>query len=209
MKRGKFITFEGGEGAGKSTQAHRLAARLEAEGRQVVLTREPGGSTVAERIRDLVLAEKPHEPVAEFLLFAAARAEHLTATIKPALRGGAWVICDRFIDSTRVYQGDAGGIDPALIRLVEQHTVAPWIPDLTLVMDLAPEVGIARARSRGATNRYDEAALTLHTTLRRGFRRIAKEEPGRCVLVDASAGEDAVAHAIWDAVTSRLLAGAH
>lgn len=206
--RGKFITLEGGEGVGKSTQARLLAERLEAAGREVVVTREPGGTPLAERIRALILADRPQEPDAEFLLFAAARAEHLTATIKPALLRGAWVISDRFIDSTRVYQGDIFKVRADLIAAIEHLTVAPWYPDLTIVLDLAPDVGVERARQRGALSRYDQAHAKTHAALRAGFLRIAKAEPGRCSVVDAAGDAAAVAERVWTQVQARLGAGA-
>src|SRR5246127_4452807 len=145
--RGRFITLEGGEGAGKSTQAERLAARLRALAIGVVVTREPGGSAGADILRHVLLsgAAKPLGPVAETLLFAAARDDHIRATIAPALAEGRWVICDRFIDSTRVYQGTLGEVDAKLIRSLERMTVADTMPDLTFVLDLAPETGLARA----------------------------------------------------------------
>lgn len=201
---GRFITFEGGEGTGKSTQARRLADHLRAAGTEVVVTREPGGTPLAEAIRDLILANRPQEPRAEFLLFAAARAEHLTATIKPALERGAWVICDRFIDSTRVYQGDIFKVDADLIAAIEHLTVAPWFPDLTLILDLAPRVGLARAAERGALSRFDSARMDTHAALRAGFLKIARAEPRRCAVVDAAGDIGAVAARVLEVVTERL-----
>lgn len=136
MKRGKFITFEGGEGVGKSTQAKRLAERLERNGIPVIVTREPGGTPVGEDVRDLIMKDRPTDPVTELLLFAAARAEHVTSVIRPALDDGTWVISDRFIDSSRVYQGKRYSLEPELIALLERFTVAPDFPDLTLILDL-------------------------------------------------------------------------
>lgn len=208
---GWFITFEGGEGTGKSTQARRLAERLSAAApvaggkpREVVLTREPGGAPLAERIRDLVLANPAEAPASELLLFAAARSEHLAVTIRPALARGAIVICDRFIDSTRVYQGDLLGVDTRLIAALEQLTVAPTLPDLTLVLDLDPAAGLARAAARGALSRYDAALLDQHQVLRKGFCDVAAAEPRRCVLIDADGDEATVAARIWQAVSARL-----
>lgn len=196
----RFITFEGGEGAGKSTQARRLAERLRALGHDVVLTREPGGTPLAEKIRALVLDGPAPSPPAECLMFAAARAEHIAVTIAPALARGAWVLCDRFIDSTRVYQGALGRVDAALIAALERQTVAPYVPTLTLMLDLAPEDGLRRAASRGQINRFEAHGLDWHRRLRDAFLNIAASEPGRCRVVDASAGEDAVATAIWHEV---------
>lgn len=206
MARGKFITFEGGEGAGKSTQARLLAERLRAHGHEVVVTREPGGTPLAEKIRAIILDNRPQAPEAEFLLFSAARAEHLAAVIRPALAAGKFVVCDRFIDSTRVYQGEVFGVDRDLIAAVERHTVAPDMPDLTLILDLEPSVGLARAAERGALSRYDMARLETHEALRRGFLKIAAEEPRRCVVVDAARSADAVAEDVWRAVSARTLA---
>lgn len=207
MQAGKFITFEGGEGAGKSTQVARLAERLRAAGLETVVTREPGGTPLAEAVRDLILEAKP-EPVTELLLFAAARAEHVGRVIRPALAHGTWVVCDRFIDSTRVYQGQLGGAPADLIASVERHAVAPTFPHLTVVLDLAPETGLARIASRGALSRFDAESLAYHHRLRDGFRAIAAAEPERCILIDADRSEDAIAADVWAAVAARLLAGA-
>jgi dTMP kinase len=207
--RGRFITFEGGEGAGKSTQAGRLADRLRQLAVAVVVTREPGGSLGADIMRHILLsgAAKPLGPVAETLLFAAARDDHVHATIKPALDAGQWVVCDRFIDSTRVYQGALGKVDPKLISGLERLTTADARPDLTFILDLAPEVGLARAatrRGRKRADRFEGEALEFHTKLRAGFRDIAAAEPQRCVLIDADRPADAIADEIWSAVNSRL-----
>lgn len=207
MARGRFITFEGGEGAGKSTQVQRLAARLCAESREVVTTREPGGSPGAESIRDLVLRGEADRwsPVTETLLMYAARRDHVERVIRPALARGAWVVCDRFADSTRAYQGAAGGTDPALISALERHVVEDTRPDLTLVFDLPPEVGLERAHARaGAEMRFESKGLAFHQRLREGFRAIAAAEPDRCVLIDAAVSMDAVEVAVWAAVQERL-----
>ncbi len=203
MTDGKFITLEGGEGAGKSTQAERLAARLSAVGHEAVVTREPGGSALGERIRALILDAKEMRPETELFLFAAQRAEHLAATILPALARGGWVISDRFADSTRVYQGDLGGMDRDRIAKVERLSVAR-MPDLTLVLDLPVEIGHARAATRGAQNRYDAQSLAKHEIIRKGFLRIAAAEPQRCAVIDAAQDADAVAAAIWRTVVERL-----
>jgi dTMP kinase len=207
--RGKFITFEGGEGAGKSTQVGLLAARLQAQGIDVVLTREPGGSAGAEIIRHVILsgAAKPLGPEVEAVLFAAARADHLDHVIRPALERGSWVVCDRFADSTRVYQGALGKVDPRIVRGLERVTVGDAIPDLTVILDLAAELGLQRARMRGAgrdSDRFEQEGLDFHKQLRAAYCEIAAREPGRCILIDASAPEDKVADEVWTAVRRRL-----
>ena len=160
MKRARFITFEGGEGAGKSTQAERLAARLRARGIACLVTREPGGSPFAERVRDLLLDPSAAEraPLAEALLFYAARADHLVATIRPALAEGTWVLCDRFSDSTRAYQGAASGVDRELLSRLERMVIGPTRPDLTVILDLDPALGLARAAERLATAKAGKTA---------------------------------------------------
>lgn len=207
--RGRFITFEGGEGTGKSTQTRLLAARLQAQGIDVVLTREPGGSAGAEIIRHVILsgAAKPLGPEVEAVLFAAARADHLDHVIRPALERGSWVVCDRFADSTRVYQGALGKVDPRIVRSLERVTVGDAIPDLTVILDLAAELGLQRARSRGAgddSDRFEQEGLDFHKQLRAAYREITAREPGRCILIDASAPEDKVADEVWNAVCRRL-----
>ncbi|MBS7539885.1 dTMP kinase [Ancylobacter lacus] len=207
--RGRFITLEGGEGAGKSTQARRLAERLRGAGYEVVTTREPGGSPGAEAIRHVLLsgAAKPLGAEAETMLFAAARADHLATTIRPALERGAWVICDRFADSTRVYQGSAGHVGQGLIAALESVTVGDTRPDLTLVLDLPVEEGLARAARRsagGKTDRFESETLDFHRRLREGFRALVAAEPRRCALIDAGRDPLTVSNAIWDVVTDRL-----
>jgi dTMP kinase len=204
MAQGKFITFEGGEGAGKSTQVARLAERLRAAGLETVVTREPGGTPLSEAVRALILDAKP-EPVTELLLFAAARAEHVGKVLRPALAHGSWVVCDRFIDSTRVYQGLLAGTPPELIAALEAHAVAPTFPNLTVILDVAPDAGLERIAARGALSRFDAESLAYHHRLRDGFREIARAEPARCVLIDAGRPEEAVAADVWRAVESRLL----
>ncbi len=203
MTNGKFITLEGGEGAGKSTQAVRLTQRLHAAGIAALVTEEPGGTPFGKRIRELVLSNKPEVIETELFLFAAQRVEHLAVTIGPALQRGSWVISDRFIDSTRVYQGDLGGLDQELIRQVERLSVTR-MPDLTMVLDVPVELGHTRAKARGATNRFDEQSLAKHEIIRQGFLRIAQAERERCAVVDGSADEEAVAEAIWRVVAERL-----
>ncbi len=208
MQRGKFITFEGGEGTGKSTQAKKLAERLESKGIPTLVTREPGGTPLGEDIRGLILKDRPQDPLTELLLFAAARAEHMTAVIRPALDDGTWVISDRFIDSTRVYQGKLYSIEPELIRALETYTVGHDMPDLTLILDLPPEAGLERAASRGTLSRYDAERIETHETLRAGFLEIAELEADRCVLIDGQLPIDSVSVAVWQAVTDHLLAKA-
>ena len=208
MKRGKFITLEGGEAAGKSTQAKRLAERLERTGVAVVVTREPGGTPVGEDVRELIMKDRPTDPMTELLLFAAARAEHVTSIIRPALDEGTWVISDRFIDSTRVYQGKLYGLEPEFITQLERYTVAPDYPDLTLILDLPASAAIQRAQLRGTLSRYDAERIETHETLRKGFLEIATEEPERCVLIDASLSVSSVETAVWQAVSAHLLAEA-
>lgn len=207
--RGKFITFEGGEGAGKSTQANLLAARLRAQGIDVVLTREPGGSAGAEIIRHVLLsgAAKPLGAEVEAVLFAAARADHLDHVIRPALERGSWVVCDRFADSTRVYQGALGKVDPRILSGLERVTVGDAIPDLTVILDLAADLGLQRARSRAAggdSDRFEKEGLDFHEQLRAAYRDIAAREPGRCILIDASGSENKVADDVWTTVRDRL-----
>jgi dTMP kinase len=204
--RGFFITLEGGEGAGKSTQARRLADWLRGRGRGVLVTREPGGPPRAEVLRELLLSGRvaPFGPEAEALVFAIARAEHLAETIRPALAAGQWVISDRFADSTRAYQG-AAGVDAALLDRLEAIAVGPDRPDLTLILDLPPELGLARMRARsGDPDRFEADDLAAHAARRAAFLAIAAREPRRCAIVDAGADEDAVAAALQRVVAERL-----
>jgi len=207
--RGKFITFEGGEGTGKSTQAAMLALRLEALGLRVHLTREPGGSLGAEIIRHVLLsgAAKPFGPEVEAMLFAAARDDHVQCAILPALNAGQWVICDRFADSTRVYQGILGHVDQRLIKGLERVSIGDLAPDLTFILDVPVEVGLERVKQRrgGAQpDRFEAENLEFHQKLREAYLAIAAVEPDRCVVVDASAPKEAVARTIWNAVGVKL-----
>jgi dTMP kinase len=207
---GNFITFEGGEGTGKSTQAAMLAKRLSTFGIGVLLTREPGGSPGAEIIRHVLLsgAAKPLGPEAEALLFAAARADHIDTVIRPALQSGKWVVCDRFIDSTRVYQGIVGSAGRPFVKALEKLTVPnDALPDLTFVLDLPADVGLERARARragAAPDRFETEDLAYHRALNAAFRAVAAEEPLRCVLIDAHQPADAIASEIWQIVHRRL-----
>lgn len=206
---GKFITLEGGEGAGKSTQISRLATWLQDRGRTVVATREPGGSPGAEMIRKL-LVEGPVERwdgTTEALLHFAARREHLRSTVWPALARGDWVISDRFADSTMAYQGYGHGLGREVFEKLYALAVGDFRPDLTIVLDLPVEIGLARAAARrGTETRYESLPQAFHEQVRAGFREIAAGEPQRCVVVDATRSIDAIAGAIVDAVRGRLAA---
>ncbi len=207
MARGRFITLEGGEGAGKSTQARRLAERLGEGGREVVLTREPGGSSGAEAIRALLVTGgvERWSPTTEALLMYAARRDHIERTIEPALDRGAWVISDRFADSTRAYQGAGGGVPASFIQALERYVLGEVRPDLTLVLDLPAQEGLARAAGRhGAETRFEGKGLAFHERLREGFLAIARVEADRCAVVDATAPLETVEAAIWEAVSRRL-----
>lgn len=204
--RGRFITFEGGEGAGKSTQVKMLAARLKAAGRQVIATREPGGSPGAEAIRKLLVegATDRWAPLPETLLFLAARSDHVASAIEPALAAGHWVICDRFTDSTVVYQGIVRGLGIERVRALQDLTVT-ISPDLTFVLDIDPREGLARTHGRAAgEDRFEQFDGDFHRRLREGFLSIAKNEPERCVIVDSSLAPDIVAGEIWQAVETHL-----
>lgn len=210
MTRGHFITIEGGEGAGKSTQVRRLTERLRLRGIDVVTTREPGGSPGAEIVRHVVLsgAAKSLGPTTEAMLFAAARDDHVQSLIRPALERGAWVISDRFMDSTRIYQGALGSVDARLIEALEHVTVGDCQPVLTFILDVPFEVGAARLKERGGDkDRFESENREFHERLREGFRELAAQETGRCLLIDASQGPDVVAVRIWMNVVERLMKG--
>jgi dTMP kinase len=207
--RGHFITFEGGEGSGKSTHVRLLADKLKALGLDVLVTREPGGSPGAEIIRHILLSglAKPLGADTEAILFAAARDDHVRTMILPAIRAGKWVVCDRFIDSTRVYQGAVGQVDPRLIRSLERVTVGAAVPDLTFILDVPATVGLARAKRRrgsGEADRYEAEAVQFHEQLRDAYRALAGLEPLRCILVDGRAPKDVVTERIWQIVQQRL-----
>lgn len=208
MTRGRFITLEGGEGAGKSTQAARLADRLRHHGLEVLRTREPGGSSGAEAVRELVVTGEPGRwsSRTEALLMYAARSDHLERTILPALAEGRWVICDRFADSSRAYQGAGGGAASTFIEALDKAVVGVDQPDLTLIFDLPVEVGLERAFGRGLfETRFESKGLAFHQRLREGFQAIAAAHPDRCVLIDATGDADAVEARLWRAVRERLL----
>lgn len=204
---GRFITLEGGEGAGKSTQIARLATWLKSRGRDVVTTREPGGAPGAEMIRKL-LVEGPTERwdgTTEALLHFAARRDHLRQTVWPALERGAWVLSDRFADSTRAYQGWGHGLDLDMLDRLYDVAVGAFHPDLTLILDLPVEMGLARAaQRRGAETRYESLPRDFHERVRKGFIAIAASDPARCAVIDASKDIDVIAAAIARSVTERL-----
>ena len=204
---GHFITLEGGEGAGKSTQVKRLAAALTAKGITVVTTREPGGSPGAEEIRALLVNGAPGrwDALTETLLVYAARADHIKHTIGPALLADKWVISDRFTDSTYAYQGAGRGLARETIRRIDAVVLDDFSPDFTLILDLDVETGLARAGKRGpAESRFENFGRDFHDRLRQGFLDIARRYPGRCVVIDAMQDEDAVAAAIWAAVAGHF-----
>jgi dTMP kinase len=209
--RGKFITFEGGSNSGKSTQIKLLAQRLEAAKLRTIVTREPGGSLGAEIIRHLVLSGmgKLLGPEAETLLFAAARDDHVRTVIEPALTQGTWVLCDRFSDSTRAYQGRLGNVAPGVLNAMQRVTIGDLKPDLTIILDVSVEIGLERAAARrggGAPDRFESEDIKFHQDLRDAFRQIAAEDPDRCVLIDASASPDVVAAQVWTALRDHLFA---
>ena len=205
--RGRFITLEGGEGAGKSTQIRLLADALAACGKDVVVTREPGGSKGAEEIRALLVSGETGRwgPVTEALLHTAARRDHLERTVWPALAAGRWVVCDRFFDSTMAYQGYGLGLGRDLIGALQATALGDFRPDLTLILDLPVESGLARANARrGGEDRYERMDLDFHRRLRDGFLDIAAREPERCAVIDASHPVEAVQASVLDTVTRRL-----
>jgi len=205
--QGRFITLEGGEGAGKSTQLLRLKSWLEATGRTVVATREPGGSPGAELVRKL-LVEGPVERwdgTTEALMHFAARREHLRMTVWPALTREDWVLSDRFADSTSAYQGYGHGVDLAVLHRLYEIAVGDFRPDLTLILDVPVDVGLARASARRGTEaRYEGMPRGFHERVRLGFLEIARREPDRCVVIDAALDVDTIASAIAHAVRERL-----
>lgn len=209
----RFITFEGGEGVGKSTQVKRLAARLASLGVPAVRTREPGGTPKAEAVRSFILQGKPESwgVGAEAVLFAAARLDHVNELIAPALAEGKWVICDRFADSTRAYQGLTGGVDDTLIDALEHLALNGHEPDLTIILDMDPDDAFTRVRQRAIedgmpaiADRFEKEDLAFHRRLRENFLTIAIAHPGRCVVLSADTDENTLAEAIWDAIIDRF-----
>jgi dTMP kinase len=204
---GRFISLEGGEGTGKSTQVKRLAAALVAKGIKVLATREPGGAPGAEEIRKLMVEGEPGRwtPMTETLLAYAARADHVARTIGPALKQGRWVISDRFSDSTYAYQGIGRGVERETIRRIDSVVLDDFAPDFTLILDLDAETGLSRANKRaGAENRFEKFGVAFHEKLRQAFLDIARRYPERCRVIDASGTEDQVADQIFAAVAERF-----
>ncbi len=202
-----FVTFEGVEGSGKSTQLSRAAARLRELGRDVFETREPGGTEIGRKIREILMdVSHAHlDPAAEWLLLEADRRQHVVETIRPALERGAFVLCDRYSDSTAAYQAAGRGLDPAAVEFVDAIARAGLRPDLTLVYDMAPGEGLARARSRdGQTGRFEGAEAEFHERVRLAFLEIARREPGRVRVLAASGSEDAVFASTWAALAAEF-----
>lgn len=207
MAAGRFITFEGGEGAGKSTQVALLGERLRAAGHEFIATREPGGAPGAMDIRRLLVegAVDRWEPFSELLLHNAARHEHVQKTIAPALAAGKWVICDRFADSTMAYQGYAQDVDHDMVARINRAAAGDVWPDLTIVLDLAVADGLARAEGRrDVEDRYERMGAAFHERIRDAFLAIAKAEPERCAVIAAASDVDRVAGEVWDTVQTRL-----
>jgi len=206
---GKFITFEGGEGAGKSTQIRLLADRLKALGHKVLVSREPGGSPGAEAVRHVLLsgAAEPLGTDMEAILFAAARSDHVEQVIKPAIKRGENVLCDRYFDSSRVYQGMTGNVNEEIINTLVRVACEDAWPDLTIILDLPPKEGLRRANARRGSDvadRYEKEDLKMQTARRNAFLKIAREEPERCVVVDGTRKEDEISDEIWRLVTDRF-----
>jgi len=203
----RFITIEGGEGAGKSTQARRLTAALEACGVPVCLTREPGGAPGAEQIRALLVEGEPGrwDVLTETLLMFAARTDHLAQTIRPAMAAGRWVVCDRFTDSTFAYQGAGRGLDEQTIRAIESAAIQSFKPDLTFILDVPVATGLSRAGARGdRESRFEHFDEAFHARLRDFFHTLTEREPARYLLIDSTAPADNVAAQIWQAVSTRF-----
>ena len=200
--RGKFITFEGGEGGGKSTQAARMAGYLRSKGLEVLETREPGGTPESEALRDLLVQGDPDRwsALSELLLITAARVEHVNRLIEPALVQGKWVICDRFADSTLAYQGIAGELGLELVEQFQQLAVGATTPDVTFLLDVRAEAGLQRAEKRGGAARFEKKGAAFHQTLRDGFLALANENPQRIVLID---GEDTFDN-VWGQIETEL-----
>jgi dTMP kinase len=200
-----LISFEGPEGSGKSTQLTLLARRLRETGREVIETKEPGGTPVGEAIRDVLLHRDVQiSPVVELLLYSASRAALVREVIQPALARGAIVLTDRFADASRVYQGLAGGTPPFQVELVTSVATDGLEPDLTVILDLDPTIGLGRANHRGRLDRLESKDLDYHQRVRQGYLHLARANPDRCVVVDAQGSEDIVAGAIWSVVAKRL-----
>jgi dTMP kinase len=209
MARGKFITLEGPEGSGKTTQSAALVKRLEAEGLDVVVTREPGGTPTGELIRDILQHDKAGEPIcppAEVFLFAASRAQHVYHVILPALEAGKWVICDRFIDSTTAYQGYGREIPVERLQSINEFAIGPAIPDCTLLFDIEVEAAMERLQQRlgetgGTPDRIEQESLDFHKRVRKGYLNLAAAEPNRFHIVDASRTPEEIEQSVWDHMT--------
>ncbi len=206
MNKGFFISFEGGEGGGKSSQITLLAERLQQDGYEVVRTREPGGPPTAEAIRQILVGEATTalSDLTELLLMNAARAENLDKTILPALAAGKIVLSDRFADSTRAYQGAAGGVTPDIVHAVEEMVVSTHWPDMTFILDLPVAQGFARVHERGEANRFEDKDLSYHDAVRQEFLAIAAKEPERCVVMDATQPLDIISAEIYSMVSKKL-----
>jgi dTMP kinase len=206
MTRGRFITLEGGDGAGKTTQAAKLCAALEALGIKTITTREPGGSPGAEIIRELLVSGPVErwDPLTEAMLHSAARRDHVTRTIEPALENGQWVVSDRFADSTMAYQGYGQGADLSTLERLTAIALGTFEPDLTIVLDVPPDAALRRAEARSESSRYERMDGGVHARLRQGFLTIAAQAPKRCTVIDGSQDAAAVHRAIKDAVSHRL-----
>ena len=204
--RGRFVAFEGPEGAGKSTQVARLAVRLRETGREVLATREPGGTPAGDRIRAVLLdPDVAIDPAAEFLLYAAARAQHVVERIEPALARGVTVLCDRFAASSVAYQGHGRGLDPSWVHDVNTRATRGLVPDRTVLLDLPASAGLDRVATRGAADRLERADAAFHERVREGFLAEATRQPG-WLVVDAARHEDAVATEIWSLLAPLLTA---
>ncbi|RZA03918.1 MAG: dTMP kinase [Proteobacteria bacterium] len=206
-KTGFFITFEGGEGVGKTTQIARLAKAFEATGRRVIVTREPGGSNIANRIRSLILDPKMKGlvPLAELFLYEASRAQHVADVIRPALKAGHVVICDRYTDSSVVYQGVARGLDGALVKRLNNMATGSLHPDLTLLLDLDPRIGLARVGARGILDRMEKEALSFHQAVRAGFLKLSRRERRRFRVIDSSLSRDAIHAKVLEALEGEFV----
>ena len=206
-KKGKFITFEGGEGSGKSTHIERLVSRLRQEGSRVLVAREPGGTEVGEQIRHILQYSKQSAamvPETELLLFCASRAQLVREVIQPALNDGRVVICDRFFDSTTVYQGVGRKINPHAVAAINNFAVGANLPDLTLVIDLDPRIGLERARGRELFDRMENQSLEFHDRVRQGYLDLSKREARRVKMIDGSQAIEVIEKQIWELVKSVL-----